>query len=153
MHFILLEKDWMEAEITSECINKRFPEATLTCFDNFGDFLLEFDDVSDETTLIISEDRLALTDIREDMDDHLRMLCERFPKEAYGPWDAPGVPKRLLAHLQDKNLHIPILLYTHSDRLWIDPAVLESGQVIHLEKDVDKEALFQSILQLVPAAA
>lgn len=148
-HIILLEDDWMEAESAVGAIRGRFPTAHLTHFGNFGDFLLGFDAISAKTTLIISEDRLALADVREDLEGHARTLRERFPWATTDSWEAKAVPKLVLSHLLKRALRTPVLFYTHSEKEWIDSEVLKSDQVTFLQKEADMDPLLGAILQII----
>lgn len=147
MHLVLLEKDWMEAESIVAALTRRFPNYTIHDYRNFGDFLIGFDELYTGTTptVIITEDRLALMEARVDFDAWRKHLTETFPGVITSEWDRTCVPQALLKHFIFKGIWIPIILYTHSQRKWIDSVILANPLITHLEKEVS----FQPLTALV----
>lgn len=142
----VLEKDWVESEAICAKLNHAFPDFVINRFMDLADFLIRFPSMASEARIIITEDRLALMEPREDYKEAKAGLERDFP-EFGSEWKARHAPKALLKYLSTRQLDIPVIIYTHSNMEWIDTDLISNPQVAYLEKEVD----FEPLVNLVQA--
>ena len=146
-HIVIIEKEWMEAEMMVNELHKRFPNSKITAFVMLAEFLLAYRGLP-AIDLLITEDRFSL--MRPDPNSeaiHAKLLT-LFP-DIVNDWEAKSV-ERLIRHLRKEGLTMPVIIYTHSEREWIAEAVFSLPSVEFCEKESSLRKITDLIRQTLP---
>jgi len=147
LHIVLLEKEFEEAELFVEKFQSVFDSFTVTYFEHLGDFLMGYDDLP-AIDLIITEDRLSLMAVRDDHDEWSAKLKEHLP-EVVTDWKHDEAALRTLRHLRKSGLSMPMLVYTHSERDWLDAELLNDPWVTYCQKDSSWYVLLNTVRSIL----
>ncbi len=132
MHIVVIEDDFFEREILVKNLKKTFPNFTITEFRNVGDFLLAIS-VLPSADIIITEHFLPLGETKPDFEKWIENLYILFPAVTTN-WNYQEAGVRLVRHLRQNTIDIPVIIYTHSDKDWIDADVLKDPKVFYCKK-------------------
>jgi len=155
-HIVLVEKDPFEREYLECKLGTVFTRENLliTSFPNAEGFLLGLGP-SLVPDIVIMEHHLHLLDLRdseEDIDRRHAVLLEKFP-EVTQDWNHQEAAERLVRYMRKMGSPVPVIIYTHSERSWIERDVLDDPNVSYCPKKLTTHNLLALIQEKIRAIA
>ena len=144
MRFLVIEGDHFERQFLSETLTDALPEVDIVQLKNAGEFLLLTQDRLPQIDVLITEHFLALMEVTEDHEERYAKLKANFPEVVIG-WDHHEAAERIIRYMRKMGLNIPVIIYTHSERDYIDKDVLLDPRVQYCSKDLEADTLLHCI--------